>query len=174
MSQQTLDYQSPQAERAPSALRQAISRWWKRFTVAIFALGVFGFWAVFCRHPSERFPATANDVTDLTSVPPPAGATHIHVASCGEAGIAPGFQSLVRFEAPTPVCLQYAATVLHGAQLGTPPKFNPNVDADFFSNPSWFDLNQATNVVGGQTQSGRPLNVWVDKDRGVFYSCESD
>lgn len=174
MSQQTLDYRSPQTGRPSSGLRRIVSRWWKWAAVAVVTAGGFGFWAFCCRHPSERFPASATDVTELTSVPPPAGATHIHVASCGEAGIAPGFQSLVRFEAPTAVCLQYAAAVLHGAPLGTPPSFAPKVDADFFTNPNWFDLNQSTNLIGGQTQSGRPLKVWVDKGRGIFYSCESD
>jgi len=179
MPQQTLDYRSPQPNqnrgRSLSPLKRFLARRWKGLAILV-ALGFFGLWVVFAPHPRVKHPASASDVTELTSVPPPPEATNIWVASCGEGGFAPGFQGLVRFEAPTPVCLQYAAAVLHGASQCPPGSFDPKLEADFFSDTSWFDLDKATDLVGFRSSSGtgRLSKVWVDRGRGVFYSLESD
>jgi hypothetical protein len=174
MPQQPLDYQTlggGPPRRLPVML-QAIRRWWP-VAMVLAAAVLFGLWEMFARHVDEGRPGSRAEVTAFTSVPPPPQAAKIWVASYGEGPMA--FSHYVRFEAPPAVCRAYAAAVVPGATLSRPDDNSVALDLEIFKNMSWFDLGQATTLVGARGSMPRPnIHVWVDTTRGVFYFMETD
>ncbi len=87
-------------------------------------------------------------------------------------------EDLIRFEAPTDVCLKHAAMISTDMQLvpiitqdlalSTTQPFGSN-----FKDSSWFDLAKATNVVHGGGGSHK-AEIWIDQDRVVFYYHYTD
>lgn len=88
------------------------------------------------------------------------------------------YERYIRFEAPVADCENTASSILAGEAL-TPvgaeelsfvvTTVRPSVFRDF----SWFDLQNAKNVVTGGGGPGKPY-VWIDRDRGVFYYKVAD
>lgn len=171
MPKLTLDYRNATNPIAvtPSPIQKFLSKRWVpwAFMLMIVLTGV-GLWLISCLFVHEAHAASPKEVARLTSILPPPEARNLMAASADP--LAPGFTHFVRFEAPPDVCLSYASAVLKGAPLGPPRQFDRSVCQDEFWRKSWFDLDKATNLVGGSLSPD--VTVWVDKDRGVFYFME--
>ncbi len=102
----------------------------------------------------------------------PAGAHDIQYAD-SYCQVSPTFEIFVRFEAPVPECLSWAASKFPNIrleQLDTAVEPRTSNGAD----PKWFDIHRiAKGVTGGKGYEGEP-KIWIDTDRGIFYYSMTD
>lgn len=150
-------------------------RWVVRVTIVIVAASLF-VWQLAGFHVIEsRGPITAARAKSITGLTLPPQATNIRAASYRRWI---EYAQYLRFEAPPEVCLSYAATILPGEAIQPAHDFGlerasqplrPDAIKDF----SWFDLDQAQDVVTAGGGPGQP-EIWVDRNRGVFYYRKTD
>lgn len=145
--------------------------------VLVLAVVLYGVLELFSLHVNEPLrPVSPSQAEAYTSVPLPAKARNIRVAGYRQWI---DFAQCVRFEAPVGVCLKYAATVVPGATLRPVDKYQLETDArpirkGVLKDFRWFDLAKAKNVVTAGGTPDQMAEVWVDKDRGVFYFRKTD
>lgn len=89
-----------------------------------------------------------------------------------------GYDKYLRFEAPVEVCISYAREIIPDEDLVPLSSEDlardlPAPESGVFEDLSWFDLKKAGKVVAAGEGSHRP-RVWIDRERGVFYSRETD
>jgi hypothetical protein len=88
-------------------------------------------------------------------------------------------QYAVRFEAPVEDCIRQIPVV-----LAWDDKFYKRISSHSQTNvthvdpvsdvPAWFDIQKITNgIYTGDNGSQKP-QIWIDRDRGVFYFLETD
>ena len=94
------------------------------------------------------------------------------------------YQRLVRFEAPSEDCIRHIDAVIawhnkqHKQTSSYPPTEVTTVvphDGDQTMGPTpWFDVDKIRHGLFAGKDSSHTPQIWVDRDRGVFYYFETD
>lgn len=150
--------------------RRFLRRWWPLLLVPVVLLAgiCWAGWSFLRLQVNDPIGNSSPAIVqEYTGVAPPPEASNIRTAGHSKGMI---WSHYVRFEAPVPVCLAYAQKVVHGNPLTTNfTQLTDGViqnDRRLLLNMNWFDLPNATNLVGADSEGS---TVWVDQDRGVFY-----
>ena len=173
MTQHQLNYRSlPLKGKALTRAAKWLGRHWRSVLTALIVLlglAAWAVWEVVGLHVEDSSGySSAVAVKNYTGIPPPTSAVHIRRAGYRQ-GMA--FSRYVRFEAPVADCLAYAQKVTHGMPLTANggvilgPSWIHEEQRNLPHCILWFDLPNATNVVGASPGA----DVWVDQLRGVFY-----
>lgn len=151
----------------------------RKWIVPITIIGCIAWfaWEMLGLHVTEpRGFIDASEAKSIADIEIPTEAKNIRAASARQWIYC---ERYVRFEAPVDVCLRFAAKIAPGSTT-RPVEADDLASRKFpvrkgvFEDLSWFDLNQAQDVVSTGTGGSWEPRVWIDRRRGVVYYLITD